>query len=259
MASARRVRFGGIAYAPTAATRPMPSVIVVTVDAAIAAGKTTLIARLRDRLALPVVVVEEPVEEWKESGLLAEMYRALAHPGDNPDGMPGLFQIYAFSTRICKFAPRYREAVKLAADRGGPVVLLCERSIYSDRDIFKTMLVASGHITKTQERVYDGCFGAWELAAERTMPHLAVWLDTGVADCMVRQKERAREGETFDVDYAAALDRQHRAVFGGVLAFGTAPVLRVDGATPFNKDEVALQAIVDAVDANIDAIIAQNA
>ena len=229
----------------------MPSVIVVTVDAAIAAGKTTLIARIQNRLSWLVIVVDEPVERWKESGLLAEMYRAIANPGDNPDGMPGMFQIYAFSTRIGQFAPRYREATLLSKEMGRPVVLLCERSIYSDRNIFKEMLVETGHITELQARVYDGCFEAWSLAAEKTMPDLAVWIDTIVDDCMIRQKERAREGENFDVGYATALDKKHKDVFGKGRAFGRVPVLRIDGSTPFNKDDVALQEIIDAIDYSI--------
>jgi deoxyadenosine/deoxycytidine kinase len=230
----------------------MASVVVVTIDAGIAAGKTTLIARLRHALRFPVVVAEEPVEAWKESGLLAEMYAALSGPRPSPDGMPGMFQVYAFSTRIGKFAPAHREATRLAQESGARVVLLCERSIFSDRDIFKAMLVAAGHITPLQERVYTGCFDAWAVVAGRATPDLAVWLDTPVGDCMQRQAARARPGEKFDRTYAEALDEQHRAVFGSGRAFDGVPVLRIDGATPFHTDDAVLRDMADSIAAAID-------
>lgn len=222
-----------------------PRVIVITVDAAVAGGKTTLIGRLADELCFPVEICSEPVEAWQRSGLLEEMYAGLeyqrAHPGQpDPNGMPGMFQIYAFSTRLGQFVPAMRRARQRSAAEKTPVILLCERSIWSDRAIFKHMLVAAGHITSVQERVYDGCFEAWELVADTTRPDLAVWLDTAVDDCLVRYHQRARDGETLTRDYATALDARHREVFGAG-EFQGAPVLRLDGSAAFHKDRDALQ------------------
>lgn len=245
-------------------------VLIVSVDGAIASGKTTLIKRVVDHLEWPVVVAKEPVEQWAQSGLLDEMYKAITRRNEqkaagcaitDDDGMPGMFQVYAFSTRLGEFAPRYREAQELARRTDGPVVLITERSVYSDRAIFKHMLQEAGYITDVQSRVYDGCFEAWERVTERCRPDVAVWLDTPPDACMQRQKQRARHEEDalFDVDsearaYANALHKRHVQVFEGG-EFEGAPVLRLDGRSRFRDEDQVLQGLALAVSGAVKEVI----
>lgn len=231
-----------------------PRVVVISFDGAIASGKSTLLERLRVRLPYPVVIAREPVEQWEESGLLREMYESLARRNAQKtgteapdDGMPGMFQVYAFSTRLGEFAQRYREAERLVRETGSSVLLMTERSVYSDRAIFKHMLQTDGYITDVQSRVYEGCFEAWEMATERCRPDLAVWLDTPPDECLRRQKIRAREQETAlfeeqDKDaeaYARALHNRHIEVFGDG-QFEGAPVIKFDGLQAFHLDELSV-------------------
>lgn len=230
----------------------MSRIVLVTVDAAIAAGKSTLIDRLRSRLRWHVVVAEEPVAEWQASGLLADMYDALAAGPPSAEGMPGMFQVYAFSTRIARLAAAVRAAEQLSAERGELVVVLSERSVFTDRAVFKHMLADAGHITPAQDRVYEGCYAALVPATlARTAPDLCVWLDTDVATCLKRQRTRARNGETLDRPYAAALHKRHVELFGsGHASMGgcDVPVLRLDGRAPFHTDDAALSAMVVAIE-----------
>lgn len=247
----------------------MARVIILTVDGAIAGGKSTFVERVRGRLDYSVVVAREPVDQWEESGLLREMYESIAQrnrekeegaKGGNDDGMPGMFQVYAFSTRLGVFARCYREAEAQARTEGRPVLLVTERSVYSDRAIFKHMLHADGYITELQARVYDGCFEAWEMACERCRPDLAVWLDTPPAECLKRQRVRARKDEDalFEeqdkdaVAYAEALDKRHREVFGGG-QFEGAQVLKLDGCHRFHEDDDALAGMAHTINKSIQA------
>lgn len=227
----------------------MPRIVIVTLDGCIASGKTTAVRRLRERIAYPVVVAQEPVDQWEASGLLREMYMSIARRNatggeTTDDGMPGMFQVYAFSTRLGEFAQRYREASAMDAE---VVVLLSERSVYSDRAIFKHMLQHDGYITDVQSRIYDGCFKAWEEACERCRPDVSVWLDTPPDECLRRQHVRARAGEdalfeeqdTEASKYARKLQQRHVEVFGGG-KFEGAEVIKLDGRTRFDtQDEAA--------------------
>lgn len=188
------------------------------------------------------------------------MYRALEarrkQPGaPDPNGMPGMFQIYAFSTRIGRFVRALREARERAATRQCTVVLLCERSVWTDRAVFKQMLVESGDITAVQSSVYDGCFEAWEHVVADTRPALAVWLDTPPERCLVRYAQRAREGEALSHDYATALDAQHRRVFGAG-EFQGARVLRLDGSPAFHKQPDELRRMASQIRTALDELCA---
>lgn len=230
----------------------MRPIVFVTVDADIAAGKSTLVERLRDRLRWRVVVADEPVDAWQASGLLADMYAALDQGPPSADGMPGMFQIYAFSTRAAKLAATMRQARALSDECGDTVVVLSERSVFSDRDVFKHMLVADGHITPVQQRVYDGCFEALIPAiVPDGAPDLCIWVDSEPDLCMQRHKQRARPGETLSPDYAASLHRRHVELFGGdraTLGGVSVPVLRIDGRLPYHTDDAVLASIVARIE-----------
>jgi deoxyadenosine/deoxycytidine kinase len=228
-------------------------VVVVSLDASIGAGKTTLLGRLMAPGVLPCAALcaDEPVQQWMASGLFREMYDALQRPQPDPNGMPGMFQVYAFATRIGRLATVLRDAEAQATSAGAPVIVFTERSPYTDRAVFAHMLTEAGHITDVQRRVYDGCFAAWEQVFTPGRIQLALWLDTDVPTCMARAKARGRAGEAFDATYAAALDARHRELFDGNLAFGTTPVLRIDGAAPFHTDDAALGAIADQIVAKL--------
>lgn len=234
----------------------MRPVILVTVDAGIGGGKSTLIRRLNRRLRWPVVVVDEPVDEWQASGLFADMYAAITGPQPNADGMPGMFQVYAFSTRLGKLARAMDSARAMAAEQGCGVIVLSERSVFTDRAIFKEILTADGHITDAQQRVYDGCFDALVSAVVPAgAPDLCLWLDTDINTCMARQQSRGRADEAVNTAYAAKLDARHQQLFGGgALRVGgiDAPVLRLDGSLPFHVDDAVLDTIVGQIEQAIE-------
>lgn len=237
----------------------MPRVIYVTVDADIAAGKTTLIARIIDRLRWRVVVASEPVDKWHSTGLLTEMYKSLDAGPPHNEGVPAMFQIYTFTTRTVGMVKAMREAEALSDLIGDTVVLLSERSVFSDRDIFRHMLAEQGHITSVQQRMYDECFNDLiPTLVPNGTPDLCIWVDTKPATCIQRHKIRARDGEILTVDYAQALHERHKQVFGsGTAKLGnaTAPVLRIDGSQPFHNDDATLERIVADIENAIERCV----
>lgn len=230
----------------------MPRPILVTVDAPIAAGKTTLIKRILRRLRWRVVVAKEPVDQWQASGLLADMYKSLKPGQQSPDGMPGMFQVYAFVTRSGVLAKAMRKAARISDETGEPVIVLSERSVFTDRAVFKHMLTQDGFITDAQQRVYEGCYTALiDQIVPDAAPDLSIWINTPIDECVRRQHARNRDGETVSVEYATSLHERHVELFGGKTArFGTAdvPVLQLDGTEPFHIDDAALKRITDSIE-----------
>jgi len=123
------------------------------VEGSIGAGKSTLIERMESRLrALGVtrlVVVPEPIDMWTDcdgSNLLELFYsdqRRWAHT----------FQVHAMSTRITAVR-RAIERFELEVGGDAPVVVLCERSVYTDRHVFVETLVADGKMSEAERAAY---------------------------------------------------------------------------------------------------------
>lgn len=160
------------------------------------------------------------------------------------DGMPGSFQIYAFSTRIATMMPIYREASAYAQDHPfEKVVVIAERSVFTDRAVFKHMLVEAGFINRVMADIYDKCWEAWRTACEAPSPDLCIFVDTTVDAGIERIKRRNRSGEeSIDRAYATALWKRHQELFVDETTFEGAPVVRVDGAEPFHDNHsVALK------------------
>jgi deoxyadenosine/deoxycytidine kinase/predicted ATPase len=175
-------------------------------------------------------------------GFSAEALRALQAHTDN--GVPGMFQVYAFCTRIGELLTAEQEALAMrAADPSRPVVMLCERSIYSDREVFKHMGVQSGFITEVQSRYYEGCFEVWERVATRFAPDMCVFVNTSVQDGMQRIAERSRGDEQVSVDYETALWKRHQELFVQQQAFVGAPIIVVDGGRNFRECERTIDSI----------------
>jgi len=229
------------------------SVVIISVDGCIGAGKTVFIDRIAPHLPWKVVKVREPVDKWKESGLLQAMYESIARKASDEtngnDGVVGMFQTYTFSTRIAELSQQYAEALRIATETGQHVILLTERSPRSDRAIFKHMLMQDGYINEVQSRIYEGCFEAWEKMFERSKPDVAIWLDTPPDECLRRQQTRGRKEEdaVFATEkartYAEALHNRHVQVFSGE-SYEDVRVIKIDGATSFhtNDDVVAMMA-----------------
>lgn len=170
----------GFSPFPTEKARPK----VVVVDGIIGAGKTTLLEKcLLPELArrgLRVKLVEEPVEQWKESGALKQFY-------EDPRRRAFQFQTRAFHDRVSTMRQRWSESHQEVD------LFLMERSIFTDR-IFMEMLKQSGTVDATEYRDY---FSLWQMWCELlpATPDLFVYLKPTLKTAMSRLRSRGREGE----------------------------------------------------------------
>lgn len=214
----------------------------VSLEANIAAGKSTLQARLL-KLLPDVVRINEPVEKWCASGVLE---RAYAEP--KTWNFPA--QCYFFHTRISEFR---RAAEKV----NGDVTFFSERSPFSDKLFWQTQIDLE-RVDRTLGSIYSDMWALWQDLLPVRNPSLFVYIDTPVDECERRMRQRARDEERdVDVEYLTELDKHHRATFlsdtrGARMPDGTwVPVVVIDGSEAFHVNDSVLEKIAAKIKARL--------
>jgi deoxyadenosine/deoxycytidine kinase len=171
-------------------TAPARLPLIVSIEGNIGAGKSTFLEKLRENLGegdsnLEVVFMQEPVDVWQtitdKSGedILTKYYA-------DPAKYAFSFQIMAYSTRLAMFKKAVREHPNCD-------VILCERSLEADRNIFAKMLRDEGNIEDIMYQIYD------RLYADTAQDYLAdgiVYMATPPMVCYDRIQQRNRKGES---------------------------------------------------------------
>ena len=122
---------------------------IFSVEGNIGSGKSTLVKMLKDHLIIAsdkkVVFLQEPVDEWEsikdESGesILEKFY--------------GNQQKYAFSFQMMAYISRI-SLLKKTIRKNRDAVIITERSVYTDREVFAKMLYDDGKIETVNYNIY---------------------------------------------------------------------------------------------------------
>lgn len=174
----------------------------VYVDGIIGAGKSTFIPRFVEYLrgkGLNVIMVKEPVDEWKSSGMLEKFY-------SNIEENAYEFHIYALTTI-------YENLKKTISHiNHDNTIVVCERGIHSVKYFFVKNLLQ--YFSKDQIDNFNKAYDLFE--KELPYPHLFIWLDTPIATCQERVRQRARLNESsgVSVEYQHKLWSYHQDLFG---------------------------------------------
>jgi len=162
-------------------------VILVSFDGNIGSGKSTMMTKAHEfyRGSENVIFAEEPVEKWNlikdKNG--TEMLKLFYQ---DQEKHAFKFQIMAFVSRLAGL----RELVK--ANPGKNIVIITERSLYTDKEIFAKMLFDQGKMSDVEHQIYLTLFD--EFASEFEV-NKVVYIKTDPAKCHERINIRAREGE----------------------------------------------------------------
>lgn len=148
---------------------------LVCIDGNIGAGKSSVLDAIRT-CCPHACIIEEPVKEWENSGILDAMYR-----GELPKG---LFQITAQASRAYPL---------LGALMKGETLIITERSPFSDYHVFaKANLPDAGcNERKAYELAYDALMASLPPSVEL---HL-ILLDVSIPTLKMRISQRARGAE----------------------------------------------------------------
>jgi deoxyadenosine/deoxycytidine kinase len=167
--------------------------VVISLEGGIGIGKTTVISKLKTLLdgVSGVVFVDEPVDEWLQSGLLQAMYK-------------GTLNTSTFQHMVL---------MSLAADLGRvilyqkPVLIIIERSPVSNYYVFAKENL-SGCELDSYKFVWDRFMGICPPGLESHY----IYLDapTAVLADRIRTRDRSAE-DSVSAAYMDALDKRHKA------------------------------------------------
>ena len=175
--------------------------IVISVDGNIGSGKSTLIKILKEKYGDSIYFAAEPVDAWSQmidgdgNNLLHNFYT-------DKNRWSYSFQNIAYITR----AKELQKALE-----SGKRVIITERSVMTDRNLFAKMLFNDGFMNKMEMAMYDTWFGLFNTNIDYTF-----YVKTTVDNCVDRIKKRGRDGEgDIDRNYLEALENAHEEWLAG--------------------------------------------
>ena len=187
--------------------------IFIGIAGMIGAGKSTLAAKLGEKLDLPVYY--EPVAD---NEYLADFYRDTA--------------TYAFATQIYLLNRRFQQHQEIIWRGGGGVQ---DRTIYED-SVFAKMLVQLGLMDDRDYRTYLSLFR--HMSNFMCRPNVIVYLDVKPERSMERISMRNRDVESgISLEYLTALYEEYAHFIEGISK--TVPMIRVDYDRFRTVDEMA--------------------
>ena len=194
---------------------------IFTVEGNIGSGKSTLIKILKQRLSYlghrSIIYLQEPVDIWEsikdsEGKTIIEKYY------ENQTKYAFPFQMMAYISRIHQL----REILT----KYNNVVVICERSVFTDREIFAKMLHDDKKIEDIEYSIYLKWFD--EFANQISIKGI-IYIKTDPEICYERIKKRNRKGENISLLYLKNVHNYHE----NWLQNTQIPVLTIDGNINF--------------------------
>jgi deoxyadenosine/deoxycytidine kinase len=176
--------------------------IIISIEGNIGAGKTTIIDKLQQKMSgsTDVLFLREPVDIWESikdpktgENILQKFYQ-------NPSQYAFSFQVMAYATRVSLI----REAIHNNRDCK---VIICERSLDADKNIFAQMLNDDGLIDDIQFQIYTRFYK--EYSTEFKLDGI-IFVDANAEICYRRVSTRARDGEAgIELSYLMKCKKYH--------------------------------------------------
>jgi deoxyguanosine kinase len=179
---------------------------IISFEGNIGCGKSTIVQRLREVMpsfhdgntSYPIIYIDEPVKVWngirdnQGKGIIERYY-------EDQSKFAFQFQMMAYITRLTEL----RKAVKMY---NGNCIIITERSIETDRQIFAKMLYEKGIMDEISYHIYLKWFD--ELSMNLKTDQI-VYIKARPETAMERVLKRARPGEVMSLDYLYKCDEMH--------------------------------------------------
>lgn len=177
-------------------------VIIISVDGNIGSGKSTLVKYLKSKYKKNLYFLDEPVEEWiritddKNENILQKFY-------SDKSRYSYLFQNFAFITR----ANILLKNIKYLKNFFGKKIIVTERSVETDRNIFAKMLYDSNNLTDLEYKIYNYWYN--NLYPDIKVKNI-IYLKTDPEVAYQRIKKRNRkEEEGISLEYIKNVHNYH--------------------------------------------------
>lgn len=173
--------------------------IIISIEGNIGSGKSTILSKIKEKLPNNIFILQEPVDIWEnikdETGetILSKFYK-------DPAKYAFAFQVMAYTTRLTAL----RKAIQ---ENPHAKIILCERSLNADREIFAKMLRDDGFIEPVLYQIYEEQYS--NTSDEFTLDYI-MYIDTDPDICLKRVAKRSREGESkITIEYLTKCHKYH--------------------------------------------------
>ena len=195
---------------------------IFTVDGNIGSGKSTLIKLMKQKykefLNKKIVYLPEPVDIWesirdKNGKNVIESYY------ENQSKFAFPFQMMAYISRVHQI----REIMNTCEDN---TIIICERSVYTDKHVFAKMLHDNGTMNDIEIQIYKKWFDEFV----KDFPFSGIiYVGTEPTKSLERVKIRNRKGETIPLSYLEMCHQYHEIWLNN----SNIPVLKLNGNKEF--------------------------
>jgi deoxyadenosine/deoxycytidine kinase len=176
---------------------------IVSIEGNIGSGKSTLLANLREHYknSEQILFLKEPVDEWekiKDSNGITILEKFYADQNK-----------YSFSFQMMAYVSRLkvlRDVLKTIQKTDKKIIIITERSLYTDKLVFAKMLYDSGKIEDVNYQIYLNWFDAF---SEEFPVHKTINVKTTSENCHNRIVKRSREGENIPLTYLENCNLYH--------------------------------------------------
>jgi deoxyguanosine kinase len=175
---------------------------VYSIEGNIGAGKSTILEYMKEKLKnnKNVLFATEPLDMWEKihdeegTNMLVKFYK-------DQDKYAFPFQVMAFATRLLKL----REEMRKKPDAK---IIICERSLEADYNIFAKMLHDEGKIETINYNVY---LQFYELYRNDFPTKGLIYINASPETCQNRINSRNRQGEEgIPLDYLEKCHSYHK-------------------------------------------------
>jgi deoxyguanosine kinase len=176
---------------------------LISIEGNIGTGKTTFIQIFTKLLETlypqhKIVFLKEPIDEWLKL--------------TNDDNRNILDYFYkdqlrwSYTFQMNAFISRMKQIEQYANQ---DIIVVCERCVYTDRNVFASLLKDSGKINDMEWKLYDEWF-YWLTQKEELLPSHYIYLKADYTTSFNRMLKRARsEEETIPIDYIKKVADKH--------------------------------------------------
>jgi len=169
---------------------------IFSIEGNIGSGKSTLLEKIK-QASPEILFVPEPVDEWNTFVDSSTGETILEKYYKDQERWAFTFQMMAFITRVSQ--------LKKFLNKG--VIVVMERSVFTDREVFAKMLHDSGKIHEIEYSIYLKWFD--ELVGDLQIDGV-IHVNTTPEVCEQRIAKRSRQGETnISFDYLDECGRYH--------------------------------------------------
>ncbi len=167
--------------------------VLISIEGNIGSGKSTLVKKIREKFP-HVVIVDEPVEEWASItdsngvGILERYYSDQKR--------------WAFAFQMMAFITRAKRLINIDKN----AIVITERSVFTDREIFAKMLFDAGKIEDIEYSIYLKWFD--ELSKGIKVDQI-IYMNTPPEVCCDRVISRGRKGESIPLEYLQDCHKYH--------------------------------------------------